>query len=897
MRVLASMFLALAMGLVAAPAQAAPTDYGIESFDAGLSATQPGVSADQAGAHPDFTIDFSLKTDPASPADPTGLHAPYARPRNITVGLPPGLIGNPHAVAECTALQFATALSGGGCPRDSQVGIAVTHIYTFNFALAEPIFNLAPPVDGAVARLGLYAATSPVIIDVQVRSEGDYGLDSELRGISATEQVVGASTTIWGVPAADVHDTERITVEEAFNGIQKVPARPSGLPDELPFLSAPTRCGVAQSVRLETDSYGTPGEFDVAHAALPPTVGCGKLNFAPTFSAAPTTRAAASPSGLDAELTLPQDEGVKTLATSQLRNATVTLPEGMTIASGAAEGLLACSAEQVGLGTRNPSDCPEAAKIGSAEFDVPALARPIKGAVYQRTPEPGRLFRIWLVTDELGAHVKIAGEIHADPVTGRISSAFVDNPQVPLERLKLHFFGGPRGVLATPSSCGTYSTQYEFAPWSGRPPVSDQVPMTIDQNCGAGGFSPRLSAGVTNPVAGKFSPFVLSLTQQSGEQNLAGLEVSLPPGAAARLAGVPLCPDAQATTGACPASSQIGTTTVATGPGPSPLWIPQPGKEPTAVYLAGPYNGAPYSIVVRTPAQAGPFDLGIVAVRAALRVNPTTAQVTTVTDALPQILEGVPITYRTVHVNIDRPNFTINPTNCRPMSVAARATSVSGSVATPSDRYQVGSCASLGFKPNLTLRLFGKTRRGAHPALRAVLTARGGDANIARAVVALPQSEFLEQAHIRTICTRVRFAADDCPPGSIYGFAKAFSPLVDYAVEGPVYLRASSNPLPDLVMALRGPASTPIEINVVGRIDSVNGGIRSTFDSVPDLPVSKVVLNMRGGKKGLLVNSRNLCVAVNRAGVKLGAQNGKSAGLRPALQNSCAKKSNKKGKR
>jgi hypothetical protein len=889
-RVTALLLLGAAVALLPASAYAAIADYGVESVGA-------GVSTNEAGGHPDFSVDFRLNTDPSSPEDPTGLHAPYARTRDIVVGLPPGLIGNPHAVAQCTAAQFATALSGGGCPQDSQIGIAVTHLYTFNFALTEPIFNMAPPADGAVARLGLYAATSPVLIDVQVRSEGDYGLDSQLIGISGTEQVVGAETTIWGVPASSAHDSERITVEEAFNGAVNSPPRPSGLPEELPFLTNPTSCGVPQTVSVEADSYQEPGRFSRKEAVLPPSIGCGKLEFEPTFSASPTSREAAAPSGLDAELLVPQNEAVGELATSQLKDATVTLPEGMTIASGAAEGLEACSEAQVGYKTRNPSNCPDAAKIGTAEFDVPPLARTIEGAVYQRSPEPGHLFRIWLVTDELGAHVKIPGEIHADPATGRISSVFLNNPQVPLERLKLHFFGGPRGVLATPFACGTYRTDYRFAPWSGRPAVENDTPMTIDQGCATGGFSPGLSAGAVNPAAGKFSPFALDLTRNPKEQNVSGLEVTLPPGALAKLAGVALCSDAEAITAGCPAGSQVGSTTVAAGPGPAPLWIPQPGKAPTAVYLAGPYKGAPYSLVVKTPAQAGPFDLGNVVVRAALYIDPTTAQVTTVADPLPQILEGVPVTYRTIHVDIDRPNFTTNPTDCSPTAVSAKVTSSLGAVANPRSRYQVGSCASLGFKPKLALRLSGKTTRGGFPALRAVLTARRGDANFEKIVAALPHSEFLAQEHIRTICTRVQFAADNCPRGSIYGRARATSPLVDYAVEGPVYLRSSSNPLPDLVMALRGPASTPVAVDVVGRIDSINGGIRSTFEATPDIPVTKFVLNMQGGKKGLLVNSRNLCTAPSRADIELKAQNGRTANLRPVLKNSCAAKGNKKGQK
>jgi hypothetical protein len=353
----------------------------------------------------------------------------------------------------------------------------------------------------------------------------------------------------------------------------------------------------------------------------------------------------------------------------------------------------------------------------------------------------------------------------------------------------------------------------------------------------------------------------------------------------AKIAGVPLCPDAQAATGACPAGSQVGTTTVATGPGPSPLWIPQPGKDPTAVYLAGPYEGGPYSLVVKTPAQAGPFDLGNVVVRAAIQVDPETAKVSVKSDPLPQILEGVPISYRTVHVDVNRPEFTLNPTNCEPMAVGGTAISVTGQTAGLSDRFQVGSCASLGFKPKLSMRLTGKTHRGAHPAFHAVLKMPEGGANIARASVRLPHSEFLENAHIRTICTRVQFAAESCPEKSIYGHAVAKTPLLDQPLRGPVYLRSSSHELPDLVADLRG----QIHVVLDGRIDSVNGGIRSVFETVPDAPVSQFRIDMQGGSKGLLVNSTGLCHAPHLSVTSFKAQNGRLQNSRVPLVAECGK--------
>jgi hypothetical protein len=864
-------------------ASAAYSDYGLASVGAALSTTQ-------AGAHPDFTTSFELKTDPASPADSNGLHNPYARTRDITVSLPPGLIGNPNAVGQCTTLQLTTSFEEGGCPLDSQVGIAVIRLYGVH-TLTEPVYNMEAPGGNSVARLGLLATTLPNYINVQVRSEGDYGLTASLEGVPANEKLVSATTTLWAVPASSAHDTERLTPREAFLEVKsESPPREFGLAPA-PFMTNPTSCGEPLQVGFATDSYQLPGQFSEASAALPAITGCGLIAFDPRLSVLPTNSEAAAPTGLDAQLDIPQDETVGGRATSQLRYATVTLPEGMAIAPGAADGLEACNSEQVGLETRLPAACPDASKIGNAEFDVPQLSRVLHGDVYQRTPRKGDLFGIWLVTDELGVHVKIPGEIHADPSTGQLTTVFDGtaqaggNPQVPLRRLKLHFKGGPRGVLSTPSSCATLQTDFEFTPWSGGSPVSGNAPMTIDRGCDTGGFGPKLSAGAVNPVAGSFSPLLTSLSAEAGEENVSGLDITLPAGLLAKLSGVPLCEGVATESGDCPPDSKIGTTTVAVGPGPSPLWVPQPGKDPTAVYLSGPYKGAPYSLVVKTPAQAGPFDLGTVVVRAAIHVDPETAQVTVKSDPLPQILEGVPLTYRTIHVDVDRPEFALNPTNCETMAVTSSITSDQGKTASPSSRFQVGSCRDLGFKPRLDLKLQGKTNRGAHPAIRATLRMPKHGANIRRAVVALPRSEFLDQGHINTVCTRVQFAAEECPAGSVYGHVRAITPLLDAPLEGPVYLRSSNHQLPDLVADLRG----QIEVVLDGRIDSINGGIRTTFARVPDAPVSKFVLTMRGGSKGLLVNSEGLCHHSNFATANFSGQNGKARNFRPRLRDDCKK--------
>jgi hypothetical protein len=885
---LAAMFLSAALGGLA---KADPSEYGIES----LSAAQ---STNQAGDHPDLTISFRLNTEASGQLPSTTREARFE--------LPPGLLGNPNAVTKCTTAQlmstdFEDPSNATGCPQDSQVGIAEAELFKEGnrTQVSEPFFNMQAPEDGqTVARFGFIGDVFPIVIDASLRSESDYGVEVRAAGISSFIPLLSAKTTVWGTPAAESHDSQRITVYEAGH-TGGVPAtengkRRSGL-TPAPFLTNPSRCGGPQTLSLTVTSYAEPGVPRSAQTTLPGLSGCGKLQFDPKLSLTPTNPTAAEPTGLDAVTTMRQDEAVGDYATSTLRSARVILPPQLSVAAGAANGLAACSEAEVGLGTREPSHCPEAAKVGSVEFDVPALAHPLHGAVYQRQPTPGDLLGLWLTVDEQGLHLKLRGRVHTDPETGQITTIFNEGtpqtegiPQAPVARISLELFGGAQAPIAAPRRCGTYSARYEFVPWSGGPAVTGEAPMTFDQGCDTGGFSPKLSGGSTEPLGGAFSTFITELSRESGEQEFSSFSLTLPKGLTAKLAGVALCGGAQATSGDCPAASKIGRIAAASGPGPSPLWIPQPGKKPTAIYLSGPYKGAPYSVVAKVPAQAGPFDLGDVITRAALNVDPVTAQASAASDPLPRLLEGIPTSLREVDVIVDRKSFMLNPTNCSTQQLSARVTSTEGAVAAPSAPYGVAGCKGLGFKPSLSLHLKGKkTSRGGHPALRAVLRARRGDANIGRIQAALPHSEFIDQAHFQTICTRVQFAAKSCPAGSVYGHVTATSPLVDYPLTGPVYLRSSSHELPDLVAVVRGPEAHPIEVNTVGRVDSVNGGIRTTFETFPDVPLTKAVLEMQGGKKGLFVNSRDICRFPGRAKVAFGAQNGKRLVLHPSLNPDC----------
>jgi hypothetical protein len=872
--------LALAVAMIGAPSTALGVAYELESVSASLSSTQ-------AGAHADFTTTFTLAEEGGEPAGLT---------RDIEVRLPPGMIGNPQGIRTCSTAEFGSAVAESECPIASQVGVAEVTLGGLNAGtFREAIYNMEPPGGEVVARLGFFAGPFPMIINVKVDPR-DYSLVAKLEGAPAAASVISSSTTLWGVPAAAIHDPDRITPLEALNQSGPPGGRPAGVP-AAPFMTNPTSCGPAGQITITATSYQFPDAPSTRSAPFPAIHGCEIVKFDPAFSLTATNPEAAAPTGIDAELRIPQDETPHGRGTAALKSAIVTLPSGFTINPAAGDGLASCGAAEVGFETARPSACPDAAKIGSAEIEVPALERVLQGSVYQRTPEPGELFRFWLVADELGVHLKLPAKIEANPLTGQLRTVFAGipalggNPQVPVESLKLHIFGGPRAPVATPAACGSYQTHYEFFPWSGNPPAVGNTATQIVTGCNKGGFSPGFEAGTRNSFAGHFSPFSLDLTRQDGEANPATLAVTLPQGLLAKLGGVPLCPEAATASGNCPGTSQIGSVAASAGVGGAPLWIPQPGKAPTAVYLAGPYRGGPYSVIVRVPAQAGPFDLGTVVTRAAIHVDPETTQASIVSDPLPQILEGVPIAYRRLHVDIDRPKFTINPTDCSAKTIEARVTATTGAVASPSAGFQATNCAKLAYTPRLTMRLRGNMKRTQNPALRVTLTQPGGQANTARAVAVLPSSQFIDQSHINNPCTRVQFRASQCPSASILGRVRAFTPLLDQPLEGPVIFRSNggARELPDMVADLHG----AIDVTLVGFIDSVHrkgsdrSRVRTIFASVPDAPVTKFTMNLFGGKKGLLENSVNLCKAKHRVTVKLKGQNGKLANSNPLLQTRC----------
>jgi len=955
--------LATALAGLALAAPAAQADFGIVdgSFDgsAYTDATQTATFTQAAGHPYSAGAKFELNTELN---DEGKIFIQESELREVVAEVPEGLIGSTTAVPTCPRDVFF--VTGGVCPASTQVGIANIRlaINDTGEVVPVPVYSLDPPV-GAPAQFGLSPLVQvPTLITPRLRSESDYGITLTATEVPQAIAVLGAELRFWGVPAAKAHDDERGYFGDNFvdelqyrcsqegpqgsapyDNIVQGPPCPAGVTPQA-FITNAAECS-AGPLEFGLDVTSWQGHTDSDTATLEdegvPTgvTDCDKVPFDPEISVSPTTDAAKMPTGLNVELTMPtggilNPDGI---AQSPLKKAVVTLPEGMTVNPSAGEGLGVCSPADFAREdefTRHGEGCPAESTIGTVEVRSPLVDQAVTGHLYIAKPHDNpfdSLLAMYMVVrnTELGVMIKLAGKVESDSETGQLTTTFDDNPQLPFSSFKLKFRESARSPLVSPPTCGTHTVRVDFHPWSAsdhdNPAPGEVVTRhsSFQVTEGPNGtpcpgsnadrpFDPQIQAGTLQNQAGAFSPFFLRMFRTDGEQEITSFSAELPPGLTGKLAGVERCSDAALAaaagkTGAaetanpsCPASSYVGRSLVGGGVGPVLTYVP--GR----VYLAGPYNGNPLSVAAITSANVGPFDLGTVVVRSAFKIDPVTARVSVDaegSDPLPHIIDGIPTHLRDLRVYMDREDFTLNPTNCDPLSLSATLTGTGGDFADPGDdssadlheHFQVANCANLGFNPRLHLRLFGRGfARSSNPRLRAVLVARPGQANIARTAVKMPSSLFLDQDHIRTICTRAQFATDTCPQRAIYGHAAATTPLLDNPLRGPVYLRSSNNPLPDLVADLRG----LVRVEVAGRTDSVRGALRNTFDVVPDAPVSKFVLLLQGGNKSLLVASQNLCRGAQRARVNMLGQNGKRRLTRPKLRIPCGKrKGNRRGAR
>jgi len=897
-----------------------PNDAGASAF-AGDAAKNPLVIA---GAHPyQLEIHLGFPQNPAGAAKTSSTVPAGGGIRDVSVALPPGVVVNPNATPKCKEADLDAEL----CAGDTQVG-------TLRFDLGEggnstatkPLYNIiAPP--GTPAEFGVTVLQGITVhLFGELADRGGYVLSAGSNDILAKLGIYSVDTTLWGNPSDQTHDYVRGPCVNSNDPGEP----PCGLAtrSNIPFITMPSACSGPLVASARADSWVEPGVFRERSFQLAPEVNdCGSLEFGPNITVRPESAVTDSPTGLAVRLQNPQKEeyeegelgsGVPGRATSTLKDARVALPQGVTVNPSAVNGRTACSAAQIGLltavgqqkasFTTTPDECAAASKVGSVEVKTPLLDHALPGSIYLASPfqNPfGSLLAIYITVHDpqTGLVVKLAGHVEADGVTGQLTTTVSENPQLPFNEFRLNFFGGPRAALRTPTTCGSYATQALLTPWSGGSPVlsSENFPVTSAPGGGACptvegqlANAPSFSAGARDPIAGAYSPFVVRLSRNDGSQQFGALAVTLPKGMAGKLTDTPYCPEnalASAATRSgreeeqapsCPPASEIGKATVGVGAGSMPYYTQ--GR----AYWAGPYKGSPLSVAIITPAVAGPYDLGTVVVRSAVEVDPYTAQITVRSDPLPRILDGIPLDIRSVAVEIGKKEFTLNPTSCEAKDVKADLTSTIGQTVHLSNRFQVGECAKLKFKPKLAISLKGATKRSGHPALKAVVTypSGGAYANIASAQVSLPHSEFLDQGNLNKVCTQAQLRTATCPTSAIYGKVKAWTPLLAKPLTGNVYLGVGFGyKLPALVAELNG----QIRVLLASKVDTdKEKGLRNTFQTVPDAPVEKFILEMKGGPKyGLLENSENICRKTQKAGVVLKAQNGRFSRFSSTIANSC----------
>ena len=885
---------ALAALLIAAFGASSASAIGIEKWEAGTCAasgcTYKGAPAEffaQAAGHPNFGItDFTVNVEGGDQA------------KRVKVELPEGLNVNPQAVPQCPVETFETAEaqceSMGSKVGESQVTTELLGLPVG--PLTFSVFNLVPK-DGEPALFGFHVTTPLVPL--------------------ISEFVYLETSIEW---ASDYHEAFYINNIAAFPPLFRNRLVFNGQAGGN-FLTLPSPCNGNSTSLLELESQAGATAGPQPTTPPVPISGCGAVPFKPAVNAVangPTD----SSVPVSVTLDIPQHAGATELNSSTVKTANVTLPAYTGLNPATAPGLKFCPDNAFPLHSQAATSCPAESQIGTIAIEAPELpAGSLTGPVYlatqkSRDPLSGQEYRVFFNAESAryGVQVREEGRIKANPTTGQITGEFSELPQVGFSSATLTF--GPQAkhaipVLSSPPLCTNTSTSSAVPYSTGVTTPTPTTELKLTQAPGGAPcaktmaerpFKPGFTAKPGTPKALAYTPYTLTITRNEGQQEIKGFNITLPPGATAKLAGIPYCQPKeyeaaltkagaeQEKNSACDAKSQIGVATIQAGTGSNPLSID--GK----VYLAGPYKGAPLSVVVITPAVAGPFDLGNVVVRAPLALDPETGQASTSAE-IPDVFGGVKLDIRSITVNLNRKEFTLNGTNCEKSAVAGNVRGGGADPTNPaawstvnvSDPFEGEGCQGLAFNPKLKLRLFGQTHRAQHPKLKATLITKEGQANTKLASVALPHAIFLDQSSLGTVCTRPQFAAEQCPKKSVYGFARAWSPLLSDPLEGQVVLRSSNNTLPDMVAHLKG----QVNIDLDGKIDSFKGGIRTTFANIPDLPVSKFVLILPGGKHGLLQASTNLCAKPVKGIIRLKGQNGKKVHRHPRIQTPCGKK--KKG--
>jgi hypothetical protein len=862
---------------------AQPAEFGIAP---GGSAT--ALSTEQAGAHADLTTTIAFNTVNGGSLAGT--------PKDTTDDLPPGFAGDLIDTPSCPPAKFLQE----ACPVASQVGIVDLTLAPTGVLKGdqlEPLYNIAPN-PGEVAKLGFELGDQFFYEgDVSVRA-GDYGLRTTFFNASeGAVELQAVTLTVWGVPAEPVHDPWR--------SVNEVVARFGASSDAAaaPYLSNPTLCQTEPlHATFTVNSWEHPDSTVTQAMPFAPMFACDRLGMEPALDVEPTSADVSSPTGLALTMKVPQTyDNATGLATSTLKRAAITLPEGMTVNPSAGAGLGACTPTEYaeeGVQSAVGVGCPSSSKLGTVKIKTPSLTEEGTGSVFLAQPYDnpfGSLLTLYIVArfPERAILVKAAGEVSPNPVTGRLVTTFDDLPPLPFTTFEFDFRQGATSPLVTPPTCGSYQVLAALTPWANpeRSPLTPFIPpFSISGGVGGGAcpqglppFSPQVTAGTSSNRAASYSPMDIRITRDDGEQEITGFSTQLPPGLTASLTHVPFCPDAAiesarsaSRTGAreeaepsCPAASEIGQTQVGAGVGGQLVWAP--GK----VYMAGPYHGAPFSIVAITSAKVGPFDLGTVVVRDALSIDPTTAVVRVVagaSDPIPHIIKGIVVHVRDIRVYVNRPNFIINPTNCERLTFTAAVTGAGAnfenpaddSVSSAHDAFQASECSSLHFKPIFKASVTGKNSKAAGAALHVTIAypnaAQGTQANIHKVRVELPIQLPSRLTTLQKACLASVFNANPsaCPAASVVGHATAITPVLPVPLSGPAYFVSNGNArFPELVLVLQGYGIT-IDLHGETFIDK-HGVTSSTFHEVPDQPVTSFELTLPQGPYSALTANKSLC--------------------------------------
>jgi uncharacterized repeat protein (TIGR01451 family) len=918
------------------PINTEPVKFGVGREDFSLAPEEEGGEPDtHAGSHP-YQLTNVLTFNRSSEE----TFKPPALPRNLHFKLPAGQIGNATALEQCSDQEFAHIGEAGEaneCQGNTAIGVAVVVVSTTTGeeeVFTIPVFNLTP-ANGEPARFGFEVLRNPVILDTALRDGPgeDYGVTVNVSNITQLVGFQSATVTFWGAPADPSHNEAR-GWGCLLGGAKAVgrPCVPSVDTHPAAFLTMPTNCSAPFIPSVSGESWPKRPSPEAESRALTfPDVpyhlqdeagtplsltGCNQLVFGPSFEVEPTTRSASAPSGLDVNLNF-ADEGLTNAAgtaQSQIKDTTVTLPEGFTINPSSGVGLGGCSPADYARETLESlpgAGCPNNSKLGTVSIHSPLIKQTVQGSLFVAQPyenpfgEPenghpgGTLVALYIVAKnpENGVLIKLAGKVTPDPVTGRLTTTFANNPQLPFDHFNFHFREGQQAPLITPATCGTYTADALLAPWSDpTAPLTDTSSFQITKGfdggaCPSGGappFTPQIAAGTQSNTAGSFSPFSLHLTRTDGESEISTFSTVLPSGLSGVLAGIPFCPEVaialtrthtghqEQTEPACPASSRLGSSQVGTGVGAVLAYTPG------TVYLGGPYNGDPFSLVSVTSAVVGPFDLGSIVIRFGLKIDPHTAQVSvdpTASEPIPTIIDGIVTHVRDIRVSIDRPNFTLNPTSCSPMAISSTLQSNLGQSATVSSPFQAASCASLKFAPDFKVSTSGKTSRANGASLHVKLAYPkapfGSQANIKSVKVNLPKQLPSRLTTLQKACPDSTFNANPaaCPSASRIGTANATTPLLPVGLTGPVYFVSHGGAkFPELVIVLSGYGVT-VQLQAETFISKA-GITSSTFRTVPDVPVGTFELTLPEGKYSALAANGNLCRSKLKMPTAFTAQNG-----------------------